>query len=113
MPEHFLRVTSADIYMRSVRRPHIGQVKEEGQSAISVNIVVKALTISHLLFGIGRARKTPPHSRAHQHRLRTKILSSNSPQLGIGGETPQNRGGRVGVEKLAGVDYARRLPRDS
>src|SRR5258707_490742 len=85
MPQQFPGVTSADIYMRTIRRPHIGQVKEEGQSAISVDIVMKALAISHLLLGIGGTCKAPPHSGAHEHRLRTKILSSNGPQLSIGG----------------------------
>ena len=99
-------MTSADIYVRSVRWPHVGQVKEEGYSAISVDIVMKALTISHLLFGIGRTRKTPPHSRAHQHRLGTKILPGNGPQLGIGGKSLQHRGSRESVEKLAEFEIA-------
>src|SRR5450631_856226 len=112
MPQKLLRVTSTDIYVRAVRQPHVCQVKEEGQSAISVDIVMKALTISHLLFVIGVAGKTPPHSRAHQHGFRTKILASNGAQLGIGGESLQDRRGRESVEKLAEFEGAPRLPLD-
>src|ERR1700749_5354340 len=108
MSQQFPGVTSADVYMRSVRWPHISQIKEEGQRAISIDIVVKALTISHLLLGIGRTAKAPPHTSAHQHRLCTQILSSNGQQLRIGGERLQNRGSRESVEIFAEFKIAPR-----
>jgi hypothetical protein len=54
--------------------------------------------------------KTPPHSRAHQHRFRTKILASNGSHQRIGGESLQNRIGRESVKKLAKFECAPRLP---